>query len=88
MDILKKYLGFVWFGLGPVLLLLMFVRAFQEIGAVNAKIAAGTVAATASQELYLFWIIIILIFIPISIGFTLFGYYALRNEYARTRLTT
>jgi len=35
----------------------------------------------ASQEDYVFWIVIVTIFIPIIIGFVLFGYYAFKGEY-------
>jgi cytochrome bd-type quinol oxidase subunit 2 len=38
-------------------------------------------SATVSQEDYVFWIVIVTIFIPIIIGFVLFGFYAFRGEY-------
>ena len=36
---------------------------------------------TAGSEDYIFWIIIVTIFIPIIVGFILFGYYAFKGEY-------
>lgn len=35
----------------------------------------------ASQEDYVFWIVIVTIFIPIILGFFLFGFYAFKGEY-------
>ena len=39
-------------------------------------------APTASAEDFVFWIVVVTIFIPIIIGFILFGYYAVKGEYA------
>lgn len=72
MDTLKRILGVVWALLGPAVIIGMVWRATTELGQVKPE---------KVQETYIFWIIVIAIFVPIAIGLTLFGLYALRNEY-------
>ncbi len=72
MDTLKRILGLVWALLGPAVIIGMVWRAATELGQVKPE---------KVQETYIFWIIVIAIFVPIAIGLTLFGLYALRNEY-------
>jgi len=43
----------------------------------------STLPAEKLQEARVFWIVIILIFIPIALGFTIFGWYAIKGEYDR-----
>ncbi len=45
------------------------------------KIEAASEATKANTILQ--WVIILLIFLPISIGFFIFGKYAAQNEYAQ-----
>lgn len=72
MEILKKTLGVIWLILGPVAILYMIYRANYEM---------STVSESQAVETNLFWIIVITIFIPIAIGFVVFGWYALKGEY-------
>jgi len=81
MDAFKKILGVVWLLLAPVLIILMFNQFFTEIPALKAAIEAGKKPASELQSTYLFWIITITIFMPISVGLGLFGYYSLKGEY-------
>ena len=69
---LRKYLGFLWF-LGG--LALAFFLSYKTIVTLSSPLATA--------EDYVFWIVIIAIFIPIIIGFVLFGYYAFKGEYTK-----
>lgn len=73
MSAIKKLLGIVWILLAPIAVILMFMQAFEKTSAAAAGIARTN---TALQ-----WGIILFIFIPISIGFTIFGFYSLKGEY-------
>lgn len=73
MNVLKKALGLVWIILGPVSVIFMFMQAFEKIG-----LAAEGVQKTNTA---LQWGIILFIFIPISAGLVIFGYYAMKGEY-------
>jgi hypothetical protein len=72
MNLLKKYLGIVWALLGPAVIITMIYRAFAELSGVKPE---------KVQETTIFWVIVILIFVPIAFGLTLFGIYALKGEY-------
>jgi MHS family proline/betaine transporter-like MFS transporter len=65
-------LGFVCLLLGPALILMAFRQATQELQAITPE---------KLQETLLFWVIIMLIFVPIMAGLSLFGWYALKGEY-------
>ena len=71
MNGLKKLLGVVWALAGIGLGLYMPYQAIVKL-----------TAPTASAEDFVFWIVIVTIFIPIVIGFILFGYYAVKGEYS------
>jgi len=73
MNGLKKALGLFWIILGPASIVLMFMQAVEKVG-----LAADGVARTNTA---LQWGIILFIFIPISAGLVIFGYYALKGEY-------
>ena len=60
--------------LGPAVVIGMVLRAVDEISQVKPE---------RVQETYIFWSIVIFIFVPIAAGLTLFGVYALRDEYRR-----
>lgn len=61
--------------LGPVSIIFLFIQAREKI-----SLAAEGVAKTNTT---LQWGIILLIFIPISVGLLIFGYYALKGEYSK-----
>jgi len=74
MNHLKKYLGFIWILIGPVMMVGLIIRAIHEF----------SVAKPADmEELQVFWPVVIVIFIPIAIGFSIFGWYAIKNLYDR-----
>jgi hypothetical protein len=73
MNNLKKILGLVWILLGPVSIMFLFMQAFEKVG-----LAAAGVDKTNTA---LQWGIILFIFIPISAGLVIFGYYAYKGEY-------
>ena len=72
MNALKKYLDIIWMLLGPALVGFMFWQASDKIG----KATEATKANVTLQ-----WSIILIIFIPICIGFLIFGYYAIQGAY-------
>ena len=71
MNSLKKYLGIVWFLLGPAVIYFLIYGAITYIDPVGKKDINNPVI----------WIIIIAIFTPIAIGLMIFGWYAFRGEY-------
>ncbi|SMC75345.1 DUF6814 family protein [Pedobacter nyackensis] len=73
MNALKKALGLVWIVLGPASIIFMFMQAFEKIGLAEEGVHKTN---TALQ-----WGIILFIFIPISAGLVIFGYYAWKGEY-------
>lgn len=70
MDSLRKVFGFIWM-LGAIALAIAL--PYFAINRLRS--------AEASQEDYVFWIVIVTIFIPIIVGFILFGFYAFKGEY-------
>lgn len=73
MNAIKKALGLLWIVLGPASIIFLFMQAFEKIGLAEEGVARTN---TALQ-----WGIILFIFIPISAGLVIFGYYALKGEY-------
>ncbi|PRY51448.1 hypothetical protein B0I27_10733 [Arcticibacter pallidicorallinus] len=71
MNLLRKYLGILWLLLGVILGVYLFYQTAQALS-----------SPTTNAEDYVFWIVIVTIFIPILIGFILFGYYAYKGEYS------
>lgn len=69
MNTIKKYLGIVWIMMGIISLILLIREAIIRI------------SANPTQSVYLPWMIITIIFIPIVFGFVLFGWYAFKKEY-------
>jgi hypothetical protein len=69
MEGLKRILGIVWMLLGPGAIGLLLWRATIEIG------------EKPTQENWIFWGIIITIFLPIALGMSIFGYYAMKGYY-------
>lgn len=75
MDNLKKYFGIVCLLAGAMLAAYLPYKAFERLS-----------SDAASSEDFIFWIVIVTIFIPIIIGFILFGYYAYKEEYSTGRM--
>jgi NhaP-type Na+/H+ or K+/H+ antiporter len=73
MNTLKKILGIVWMILAPVIICFLIYEAFVKIDLSKPAEKANTI---------LQWVIILLIFTPISIGLFIFGHYATKDEYA------
>ena len=69
MNSIKKFAGLLWIILGPLAIFYLVKTALEEI-------AKKPVIDTRIQ-----WIVFIAIFIPIAIGFMIFGWYAFRGEY-------
>lgn len=73
MKTIKKFLGLIWIILGPVAMVFMFLQAVEKVGLTHTHIER--------TNTMLQWGIILFIFLPISIGLMIFGYYALKGEY-------
>lgn len=69
MNNIKKFAGIIWIVLGPLAIFYLIKTALEEI-------AKKPVIDTKIQ-----WIVFVVIFIPIAVGFMIFGWYALNNEY-------
>jgi len=69
MNAIKRYLGVIWMIMGPVAIYYLIKTAVAEI-------ARKPVIDTKIQ-----WAVFVIVFIPIAIGITIFGYYALKGEY-------
>lgn len=69
MNTLKRLAGIIWIALGPVSMFFLIKTAAEEI-------ARKPVLDTKIQ-----WIVFVLIFLPIAVGMTAFGYFAWRGEY-------
>ena len=73
MNAIKKIVGVLMIFLAPLLVIFMFVQANDKIG----KAAEGI----AKTNTLLQWTIILIIFIPICVGLSIFGYYGMKGEY-------
>jgi hypothetical protein len=72
MNTIKKLAGYVWMLMAPILILFLLYQA-------NEKISHA--AAAVKSNVILQWVIILLVFTPICIGFYIFGTYASKGEY-------
>ncbi|MFC5408986.1 DUF6814 family protein [Larkinella bovis] len=70
MNALKKTLGLVWMLAGIALMVGLPYETIQKL-----------TSETASTEDFVFWLVIVVIFLPITIGLALFGRYAWQGEY-------
>ena len=70
MKNIKKWMGFVWMILAPLVIFFLVRGAVHNIG-----------QGTKDIHQAIPWIIIIGIFIPIALGMMIFGYYAVKGEY-------
>lgn len=68
-NAIKKILGIVWMVLAPLAIFYLIKTAMNEI-------SKNPVADTIIQ-----WSVFVFVFIPIAIGFVIFGYYAWKGEY-------
>ena len=73
MNTVKRFLGIVWMLTGPAVLYLLISSAVKNIDT-NGK---------ADINNPIPWLIIIIVFTPVAIGLTIFGYYAWKGEYDR-----
>ena len=69
MNSIKRFAGILWIILGPFAIFYLVKTALEEI-------AKKPVIDTKIQ-----WIVFVVIFIPIAIGFMIFGWYAFKGEY-------
>ena len=69
MNTIKRIAGILWIILGPLAIFYLIKTAAEEI-------EKKPVIDTKIQ-----WIVFVVIFIPIAIGFMIFGWYALKGEY-------
>jgi ABC-type polysaccharide/polyol phosphate export permease len=72
MSSIKKLLGYVWMLIAPCIILFLVYEAYEKI---------SKAAATTQSNVILQWVIILLIFTPICVGFFIFGVYASKGEY-------
>jgi hypothetical protein len=69
MNTVKKYLGLIW-------IVLAIVVAYYAIGIFGSKLTSG------KQDDLVFGIIIFFILLPLIVtGLTIFGWYAITDEY-------
>lgn len=71
MDKIKRLLGLLWMILGPLTFFLLIYSAVENIDA----------AGTKDINKPLPWMIILIVFAPIAIGFAVFGWYAWKGDY-------
>lgn len=69
MNSLKKYAGLLWMIAAPLAIFYLF------------RTAIGEIAARPGLDTTIQWVVFIVIFIPIAIGFAIFGYFAWKGEY-------
>lgn len=72
MNHVKKFLGLLWLLLGPAVVFFLAYGAIENIDPAGKKDINNPVI----------WVIIISIFTPIAIGLMIFGWYALKDEFA------
>ncbi len=73
MNNIKKFLGIAWMALSPLIVFFLLTQAIDKIN----KASEATKANVTLQ-----WVIILIVFTPICLGLLIFGFYALKGEYA------
>ena len=73
MNTVKRFLGIVWMLTGPAVLYLLISSAVKNIDTHGKADINNPIP----------WLIIIIVFTPVAIGLTIFGYYAWKGEYDR-----
>lgn len=71
MNQIKRYAGIIWILLGPVAMFYLI------------KTAAAEIVANPGVDTKIQWGVFVLVFLPIAIGMSIFGYYAWKGEYDR-----
>ena len=74
MNNIKKILGALWLVIGPVIMVGLIYRAIHEFSVAKPS---------QMEELTVFWPVVIIIFIPIAIGFSIFGWYSVKGLYSK-----
>jgi len=74
MNDVKRYLGVLWMLIGIVAIALLIYSAASNIGTAKGDIGKPIP-----------WVIIIVVFTPVSIGLIIFGWYAFKGEYGPSR---
>jgi hypothetical protein len=69
MNQIKKLAGIIWLLLGPASIYFIVQAAAHEI------------AVKPGVDTVIQWGVFVVIFIPIAIGMSIFGYYAIKGEY-------
>lgn len=73
MNTLKRYLGILWMLAGPLVFIFLIITAVTHIHSA----ARGDISNPVP------WLIIIVIFTPIAIGISIFGWYCWQGVYDR-----
>jgi ABC-type polysaccharide/polyol phosphate export permease len=71
MNRLKKILGILWMLIGPIVFILLTISAVHNINSATKGDISNPIP----------WIIILVIFAPIAVGLTIFGWYSWKGEY-------
>ena len=71
MNQLKRLLGIVWMLVAPLAIFYLVKTALHEI------------ARKPEIDTKIQWLVFVIVFIPIAVGFFLFGYFAWKGEYDR-----
>lgn len=69
MEKIKQLLGIVWMALGPLAIIFLVRTALSEF---ERKPVIDTVIQ---------WGVFVVVFIPIAIGLSIFGYFAFKGDY-------
>jgi hypothetical protein len=69
MNQIKKLAGIIWLLLGPASIYFIVHAAVHEI------------ATKPGVDTVIQWGVFVVIFIPIAIGMSIFGFYAIKGEY-------
>ena len=72
MNTVKKMFGYLWMVIAPIIILFLLYEAYEKISKASAAVQSNVI---------LQWVIILLIFTPICVGFFIFGKYASNGEY-------
>jgi uncharacterized membrane protein YadS len=73
MNIIRRFVGIICMLLGPAVIAVLLISAFQNID----------LAGKSDINKPVPWAIIIFVFTPIAIGLMIFGWYAWKGEYER-----
>jgi hypothetical protein len=74
MNSIRRIAGILWIAIAPIALYYLIKTALSEI-------EKKPLTDTKIQ-----WAVFIIIFIPAAIGLVVFGYYALKGEYDKSKM--